>query len=214
MIIKAKTIYGSMAFVVWLALTWWSLVGFGSFAIGAALGPMKATWLLLPSFFAVLALVFLAAAYYLLITKCRKWVKVTFLLALMIPATLWAGYAGYLSASIISAPYFSTTVTKQVKLRLGLDAFNRPVFFFSDFHIKDGFDYDPYEKYLLEYPEEVYQLSGTEQQVTGTIVIEYSYKRATQFWLTHIGKVAVVTNRIHASFLPPQWERLVNKKRE
>jgi hypothetical protein len=181
---------------------------FQGFAVGSALGPMEAKWLHLPAFLAFLSLAFLAAAYYLLMLKCRKWVKAGFLLVLVAPTVALAGYAGYVSASIIAAPYFTTTVTTQIKLRLGLDGSNRPVFFFSDFHIKDGFDYDPYRKNLLDYPQEVFDLSRTGQEVVGTIVIEYSYDRAARFWLTHIEDKEVGTNRIHAGFLPPKLETL------
>lgn len=214
MINKAKTIFGTIALVIWLALILWCLIYFQSFAIGAALGPKEAKWLLLPALLAFLALLVLAASYYLLIIKCRKWIKISFLLALMTPTVLLAAYAGYVSASIIAAPYFTTTRTKQIKLRLGLDDLHRSVFYFIDYHIKDGFDYDPYRKYLLEYPEEVFRLAKTKQQVTGTIVIEYSYRSATRFWLTHIGENAVVTNRIHGSFIPPQLETLKSDETE
>ena len=189
---------------------WWCLVYFQNFAVGAALGPVEAKWLLLPTLLVFLALVFLVASYYLLIIKSRKWVKVSFLLVLMSPTILLAGYTGFVSASIIAAPYFTTTVTKQIKLRLGLDDLKRPVFYFVDYHIKDGVDYDPYRKYLLEYPDEVFKLSETKQQVTGTIVIEYSYKKASRFWLTYIGENKVETNRIDGSFIPPQLEILQN----
>jgi hypothetical protein len=209
---KVKPTLGFMALVVCLTLIAWCLYYFQGFAVGAALGPMEANRLLIPALLAFLAFVFLVAAYYLLIKQCRKWVKLTFLLALMTPTVFLVGYAGYVSATIIAAPFFTTTVTTQIKLRLGLDDLNRPVFYFSDFHIRDGFDYDPYRKYLLEYPEEVFELSETERQVTGTIVIEYSYRRAARFWLTHIEQQPVVTNRIHGSFVPPQLETLESKK--
>ena len=85
-------------------------------------------------------------------------------------------------------------------------------YFFSDYHIKDGFDYDPFRKYLLEYPKEIFELSEIEQQVMGTIIIEYSYKKAERFWLRHIGEAEVLTNRIHGSFVPPQLEMLESVK--
>ena len=208
MINKSKAVLGSLALVLWLTLMSWALYSFRGFAIGSALGPMEAEWLFLPTLLALLSLVFLAAAYYLLMLKCRKWAKLFFLFALMVPTMALAGYAGYVSASVIAAPYFTTTVTTQIKLRLDLDNLNRPVFFFSDFHIKDGFDYDPYRKYLLEYPEEVFGLSQTGQEVVGTIVIEYSYQRASRFWLTYIGDNEVMTNRINGSFMPSRLARL------
>ena len=165
---------------------------------------MEAEWLVIPSLLILLALGFLAYAYNLLIKNSHKWIKVSFILFLVAPHTLFSGYTGYMATLIIAEPYFTTHVTSTIELRLNLDKLSRPVFFFSEYHKKNGVDWDPYRKHILKYPESIFELSEKKQNVTGTIVIEYSYKKATRFWLTHIGKFPVETNRIDGSFIPPR----------
>ena len=120
------------------------------------------------------------------------------------PHTLFGGYAGYIATWMLAAPYFTTQVTKMIELRLDLDVLNRPVFFFSKYHEKNGFHYDPFRKHILEYPESIYNLSKQKYRLKGKMVIEYRYKKAASFWLTHIGGYPVRTNRIDGSFIPPR----------
>ena len=163
---------------------------------------MEAGWLVIPSLLILLALGFLASAYYLLTKNSQKWIKVGFILFLIVPHTLFAVYTGYIATRIIAAPYFTTHVTRKIELRLSLDEIKRPVFFFSEYRIKNGFDYDPHQKHILKYPESIFKLAEKKQNIIGTMVIEYSYQKATRFWLTHIGEFPVETNRISGSFIP------------
>ena len=178
-------------------------MSFNVFALGAALGPMEAEWLLLPAVLVLLALGFLITAYCLQTKNSRKWIKVCYFLLLILPQSVLASYGGYVAAMILAKPYFTSLVTTPIQLRLDLDGWNRPVFFFSEYQIKDGLDHDPYSKYLLEYPKAVFELSENGQNVNATIVIEYSYGEADRFWLTHIELFPVTTNRIHGGFIPP-----------
>lgn len=212
MIIKRRVLIGLAALILWCIITLGCLSFFFSFAVGAALGPMEAGWLIIPSLLILLALGFLASAYYLLARNSQKWIKVGFILFLIVPHTLFAGYVGYVATRIIAAPYFTTHVTKTIQLRLGLDELNRPVFFFSEYRIKNGFDYDPYRKHILKYPKSIIKLSEKKQSVSGIMVIEYSYKKAARFWLTHIGESPVETNRIDGSFIPPNLATLDGTK--
>ncbi len=204
MIIKRRVIIGLVALILWCIITLGCLSFFFSFAVGAALGPMEAGWLVIPSLLILLALGFLAYAYYLLAKNSQKWIKVGFILFLIVPHTLFAGYTGYIATRIIAAPYFTTHVTRKIELRLSLDDIKRPVFFFSEYRIKNGFDYDPYRKHILNYPKSIFKLAENKQHIIGTMVIEYSYQNATRFWLTHIGEFPVKTNRISGSFIPPR----------
>jgi len=188
-IIKKRVLTGLVALILWCIITLGSLSFFFSFSIGAALGPMEAEWLVIPSLLILLALGFLAAAYYLLIKNSKKWIKASFILFLIVPHTLFAGYTGYIAIRIIATPFFTTHVTKKIELRLSLDVIKRPVFFFSEYRIKNGIDYDPHRKHILEYPESIFKLAENKQNIIGTMIIEYTYKKASRFWLTHLGKV-------------------------
>jgi hypothetical protein len=193
-----------VALILWCVITLGCLSFFFTFAVGVALGPMEARWLVIPSLLILLALGFLALAYYLLVRNSKKWIKIGFIAFLIAPHTLFGGYTGYIATRILAAPYFTTHVTKTIELRLDLDELNRPVFFFSEYHIKNGFNYDPYRKYILKYPESIFKLSEQKQRLNGTMVIAYTYKKAARFWLTHIGGYPVKTNRIDGSFIPPR----------
>jgi len=205
-ITNTKLKVGLIALTLWFPLTLGGLSSFYNASLGAALGPVELEWLLIPSLIILLALGFLSAAYYLLVKNSRRLVKGGFILLLIMPHTLLAGYAVYIATLIIAEPYFTTIVTKPIDLHLSLDEMNRPIFFFSEYHIKDGFDYDPYPKYILEYPEAILKLSNNEQNVTGVIAVEYSYKKVKRFWLTHIAELPVETNQIDGSLIPPSIE--------
>ncbi len=211
---KTKILFGTFSLLMWFSLVWLNLpyiLSIPSLTM-AEINQTETEQIILPLLAAFLALIFLVLGYYLLIKKSRKWIKISFLVGLIAPTTVLLGHSIYVCSRAIAAPHSKTTITKQINLRLSVDALNRPVFFFSDYQIKNGFSYDPYEKHILKYPEEVLNLSKTGKQVTGTIVIEYTYNKATRFWLTHLGENTVVTNKIDGSFIPPQFKSLENTK--
>lgn len=209
---NARFVTGSVLLILWLLITLESLSLFNVFSTGAALGPMQAEWLSLPWFLVVLALALLVLAYRLITSNSGKALKRGFILFLIAPYTVFVAYNSYLVLLVAAAPFFTEHKSKKIELRLALDEQNRPVFFFKKFHIKNGFDYDPYRKYITKYPEPILKLSETEQTVNGTMIVEYTYNRATAFWLTYIEGMPVQTNRIDGSQISHELKLIENQE--